>query len=308
MAISEAVRMNAQLAHETKIGSSSPTRLRGGVMTKTLLVPLDGSDDAMRSLPIAARIADAVDANVVLVAAELPGFAERPSASWLEGVGATVGPHGARTEIVASVEVSDALGALAAAELDPVVCMATHARAPVGRAWFGSVAEAVLRELAYPVVLVGPRCDTRWRPGGPIIAALDGSTAALDALGAAIDWDRELGAGITLVHVAHPLDTDLVPDAVLEAATKRFPDIDLRTCVLRSREPEWEVVDYARRHGASLVACSTHGRRGVARALIGSVAMGIVRRAACPVLVQRPLRSSQSAVSPKARTEEEVSS
>jgi nucleotide-binding universal stress UspA family protein len=300
--------MNAQLVDRSKTGSPLPIRSYGGVTTKTLLVPLDGSDDAMRSLPIAARLATAVDANVVLVAAELRGSPEPSSAAWLENVAAGVGPRGARAEIVSSVEVSDALDALAAAERDPVVCMATHARAPVGRAWFGSVAEAVLRDLACPVVLVGPRCDTRWHPGGPIVAALDGSTAALEALGTAIDWDRELGAGITLVHVAHPLDTDLVPDAVLEAAAKRFPDVDLRTCVLRSREPEWEVVDYARRHGASLVACSTHGRRGVARALMGSVAMGIVRRSPCPVLVQRPSRTSRAAVGVPDRTDKQVRS
>jgi nucleotide-binding universal stress UspA family protein len=277
-------------------------------MTKTLLVALDGTDDGMRSLPIAARFASAIDADVVLVVAELPGSNLPPSETWLENVATGVGPRGARAEIVSSVEVSDALGALAAAELDPIVCMATHARAPVGRAWFGGVAEAALRDLNYPIVLVGPRCDLRWRPGGPIVAALDGSSAALEALGSAVELDRTLGVGITLVHVAHPLDTDLVPDAVLEAATKQFPDEELRASVLRSRDPEWEVADYARRLGASFVVCSTHGRTGVLRVLMGSVAMGIVRRAACPVLVQRPTTASGRAYEPAAVTNEQVSS
>jgi nucleotide-binding universal stress UspA family protein len=274
---------------------------------KTLLVPLDGTDDGMRSLPIAARLASAIDADVVLVLAELPGSNAPPSETWLEKVAAGVGPRGARAEIVSSVELSDALGALSA-ELDPIVCMATHARAPVGRAWFGSAAEAVLRDLNYPIVLVGPRCDLRWRPGGPIVAALDGSSAALEALGSAVEFNRTLGVGITVVHVAHPLDTDLVPDAVLEAATEQFPDEDLRASVLRSRDPEWDVADYARRLGATLVVCSTHGRTGVSRVLMGSVAMGIVRRAACPVLVQRPTTASGRAYEPAAVTNERVSS
>jgi nucleotide-binding universal stress UspA family protein len=277
-------------------------------MTNTLLVPLDGTDDSMRALPVAARLAPALDADVVLVAAELPGTPGPSVDTWLPNVAVDLGPRGARTEIVASVEVADALAAVAAAEMDPVVCMATHARAPAGRAWFGSVAETVLRELACPVVLVGPRCDPRWRPGGPIVAALDGSSAALDALGAAIDVDRAIGAGITLVHVAHPLDTDLVPDAVLEAATKRFPNDDLLTCVCRSRDPEWEVVDCARRLGASLIVCSTHGRTGVSRALMGSVAMGIVRRAGCPVLVRRAEARSGSTLPTAAVADELVSS
>jgi nucleotide-binding universal stress UspA family protein len=132
------------------------------------------------------------------------------------------------------------------------------------------------------------------------VVALDGSSAALEALGTAVELDRALGAGITLVHVAHPLDTDLVPDAVLEAATKQYPDEHLRASVLRSRDAEWEVVDHARRVGASLVVCSSHGRTGLSRVLMGSVAMGIVRRAACPVVVQRPTTVSGRAYEPAA--------
>jgi nucleotide-binding universal stress UspA family protein len=242
----------------------------------------------MRSLPVAARLASAVDADVVLVAAEVPGSVEEPSKVWLERAAATLGPRRARTEIVSSVAVADALRAIAVDELDTVVCMATHARPGVGHAWFGSVAETVLRDLRYPVVLVGPRCDVGWRPGGPIVVALDGSPEALQALGTAIEWGRTLGAGITVAHVAHPLDTELVPDTVLEAAAKQHPDAGLRTCVLRSREPEWEIIDYARSVNASLIVCSTHGRTGIRRVLMGSVAIGVVRRATCPVLVQRP--------------------
>jgi nucleotide-binding universal stress UspA family protein len=265
-------------------------------MTKTLLVPLDGTDDSLRALPVAARLASSVDADVVLVTAALPGSPQVPSEAWLQKVAAEVGPRGARTEIVPSLEVSDALGALAAGELDPVVCMATHARARFGRAWFGSVAETVLRDLPYPIILVGPRCDLRWRLRGPIVAALDGSSAALEALGIAVDWDHTLGVGVSAVHVAHPLDTGLGPDAVLDAATKHYADAALRTCVLRSHEPEWEVVDHARRVNASFIVCATHGRIRVARVLMGSVAMGIVRRAACPVLVRPPAPTSRHEV------------
>jgi nucleotide-binding universal stress UspA family protein len=279
--------MGASIVDETN-NSAMPPQRSSATVPKMLLVPLDGTDDGMRSLPVAARLASAVNADVVLVAAELPGSAEEPSKVWLDRAAATLGPRGARTEIVSSVEVADALRAIAVDEPHTTVCMATHARPGVGYAWFGSVAEAVLRDLQAPVVLVGPRCDVGWRPGGPIVVALDGSREALQALGTAIEWGRMLGAGITVVHVAHPLDTNLVPDTVLEAAATQHPDADLRTCVLRSREPEWEIVDYARGVNASLVVCSTHGRTGIRRVLMGSVAIGIVRRATCPVLVQRP--------------------
>jgi nucleotide-binding universal stress UspA family protein len=91
-----------------------------------------------------------------------------------------------------------------------------------------------------------------------------------------------------VAHVAHPLDTDLTPDVVLETARRRFPQVAMEERVLRSREPEWEIVDLARGVDASLVVCATHSRAGITRVLLGSVAMGVVQRAACPVLVQRP--------------------
>jgi nucleotide-binding universal stress UspA family protein len=48
------------------------------------------------------------------------------------------------------------------------------------------------------------------------------------------------------------------------------------------------IVDYAGQCGASLIVIGTHGRRGLAHAVLGSVAEQVLRRAPCPVLtVQR---------------------
>jgi nucleotide-binding universal stress UspA family protein len=45
-----------------------------------------------------------------------------------------------------------------------------------------------------------------------------------------------------------------------------------------------EILRYAARQEISLIVCGTHGRRGVAHVLLGSVAERIVREAPCPVL------------------------
>lgn len=54
--------------------------------------------------------------------------------------------------------------------------------------------------------------------------------------------------------------------------------------VERSDDPADEIVRYARTHEIDLIVIGTHGRRGVAHALMGSVAERVVRRAACPVI------------------------
>jgi nucleotide-binding universal stress UspA family protein len=52
--------------------------------------------------------------------------------------------------------------------------------------------------------------------------------------------------------------------------------------------PDEALVEAARAHAADLVVVGTHGRRGPARLLLGSVAARVVATAPCPVLVARP--------------------
>ncbi len=60
-------------------------------------------------------------------------------------------------------------------------------------------------------------------------------------------------------------------------------------------EPAEEIVRYARRHHVDLIVCGTHGRRGVNRLLMGSVAEHVVRAAPCPVLTVRETPRSRVA-------------
>jgi hypothetical protein len=46
-----------------------------------------------------------------------------------------------------------------------------------------------------------------------------------------------------------------------------------------------EIARYAREHGVDLIVIGTHGRTGMSRALLGSVAERVIRTAPCPVLV-----------------------
>lgn len=50
-----------------------------------------------------------------------------------------------------------------------------------------------------------------------------------------------------------------------------------------------QIVGYADEHGIDLIVMGTHGRRGVAHLLLGSVAEHVVRTAHCPVLTVRDL-------------------
>jgi nucleotide-binding universal stress UspA family protein len=65
--------------------------------------------------------------------------------------------------------------------------------------------------------------------------------------------------------------------------------------------PDAEIVAYAKDHGVDLIVMASHGRTGLSRLVMGSVAEGVMRKAHCPVLVvKQPLaaldeQDSQSA-------------
>jgi nucleotide-binding universal stress UspA family protein len=125
------------------------------------------------------------------------------------------------------------------------------------------------------------------------------STAALEY---ALDLAAKLGA---TVHVVHAYELPLVglpsgvititaeqASQIIAAAEKHLADIVTRygsrgvplTTSLDQTDPRDAILETATKVGADLIVMGTHGRRGVARALIGSVAEQLVRTSHVPVL------------------------
>jgi nucleotide-binding universal stress UspA family protein len=57
---------------------------------------------------------------------------------------------------------------------------------------------------------------------------------------------------------------------------------------VKTGTPFVEIVRYAKANDVDLIVIGTHGRTGIAHALLGSVAEKVVRKASCPVLTVRP--------------------
>jgi len=68
---------------------------------------------------------------------------------------------------------------------------------------------------------------------------------------------------------------------------KRLSLPDSAVNFLRAGEPAVEIVNAANQLAANLIVVGSHGRGGVSRALLGSVAETVSRHAPCPVLVVR---------------------
>lgn len=181
-----------------------------------------------------------------------------------------------------------------------LIVMGTQGRTGLDRVLTGSVAEAVLRYAACPVLTV------RWKapleqPAAPIrtiVHPTDLSRHAEAALRIARFLARDHGARLVVLHVV-PRETiaGAVPEMLmdleigheaLERIRKRVDGPDLKYPVetqLWRGQPAVEILDAAAKLGAELIVMGSHGRTGLGRLVVGSVAEGVMRTANCPVLV-----------------------
>lgn len=138
---------------------------------------------------------------------------------------------------------------------------------------------------------------------GKVLFPTDFSITSESALRLATALAREAGARLVIVHVKHddiPPPSDAgpieIPQGSDEIALTRMlhefvPADNAVACEhhLLSGDPAEEILRYAERQRVDLIVMATHGRTGLSRMLMGSVAEEIVRRAACPVLtVKQP--------------------
>lgn len=149
-----------------------------------------------------------------------------------------------------------------------------------------------------------------------ILVPTDFSDPSAEALATAMTLAQGAGATLDLVHVAveasfalpPPIDVATVPIDMskvmervadgLRAEENRVVAAGLRceTAMLVGR-PDAEIVARASATGAELIVMGTHGRSGLAHALLGSIAERVVQHAPCPVLIMPKRDASRGTTS-----------
>jgi nucleotide-binding universal stress UspA family protein len=88
--------------------------------------------------------------------------------------------------------------------------------------------------------------------------------------------------------VGHVEMTDDVTAKLTELAAQAAPSVKQVTIHVRVGSPDVQIAQLASDLGADLIVVGTHGRQGLVRFILGSVAESLVRNAPCPVLTYRP--------------------
>jgi nucleotide-binding universal stress UspA family protein len=280
------------------------------VAVKHVLVPLDGSEFALRAVPTARALARRFDAELHTITVADHGEIDRIRAL----ASATLGvPFDSPRVAVAddgdpATVIADRAGALGSC----VVCLTTHGRGRLGGAFVGSVARSLLQRSTDPVVALGPMADNPgWSPRPRrwpeplsvprVLACVDGSSASEQVLDITMAWARALDMSVTILTVAEDAlapvrptrtqtrygrhaDAEAYIDELVQRWHPHLPEIDGEVV----RDPIG-VASGVRAHldqrPAGLVAVTTHARTGLPRVLLGATAASIVHASVAPCLV-----------------------
>jgi len=256
---------------------------------RTIIVPLDGSEFAARALPVARAVANRINADMIVMSTYWEGGVDG-LAAYLEGVAKAQSGIAAEVLLVDEHPAASAIASVSRSHPESIVCMTSHGRSGARWAVLGSVTEDVVRAAQAPVLLVGRHCAADWPSHiEHLVVCVDGSDAAEPDVPAVSDWAKALGLAVRVVLVTHPLDVESAthPNKVVESITARFVSqgVAATAVMLRGSYVAGTIADFAKTLPATLVATDTSSRHGVARVALGSVAMGVVSLAPCPVLV-----------------------
>jgi nucleotide-binding universal stress UspA family protein len=279
-------------------------------MLDRILIPLDGSALAESVLVQVRRLLARRDAELLLLqVVTLPPSNEADAGEpldhlwsrateYLQSVAGRLSSEGirARTRVVEGFPAREILGAAKKEHAD-LIAMSTHGRTGIARWVFGSVTEKVLRGSPVPVLAIPsflgiggeatPRA-AREVPFRKILVPLAAEEATLEVLPALTEFARLFGSEVRLLHVCEGVECSVATHELRMAFERLRNEGVPAEPLMKQGDPAVRILETCREEGADLIAMTTHGRTGVPRLLMGSVAEKVLGSANVPILVVRP--------------------
>jgi nucleotide-binding universal stress UspA family protein len=191
-----------------------------------------------------------------------------------------------------------------------LVVMATHARSGFARVRLGSVADRLVHTLNIPVLLVQPGEAAEppvFEGFRRVLIPLDGSPFSEQVIERSLPLLKAAGGTPVLLHVVAPMlgparrpeapapegrtiqrREDAVAYLEVQARTLAAEGLEPEIRVIVDRSPATAILSAAGEPDMDALVMATHGRGGVTRLLVGSVADQVLRQCRKPIMLYRP--------------------
>lgn len=242
--------------------------------------------------------------------------------TYLDSVAKRIRPH-TPSEVTLAIEEGHTVSVIsqqAAAFRADLIVATTHARGPLARFWLGSVTDELIRSSEVPLFLTHPTNEApnlaRDIPLARWLVPLDGTPRSEHILPSVYQITDLFDPRFTFLRVLRPVTPMMIPAAVGGFAPLA-EDVMLRVETLQ-QDVEKDAADYLDRiasplrakgrivntavavdeypgeailnrlkHDVDAISLGTHGRHGLTRMLLGSIAENVIRGSNIPVLVHR---------------------
>lgn len=289
-------------------------------MYKKILVPLNGREPAECILDIAGAIASRAGAQIDFVHvgevaqaiatrqdAYLAHKASEMSEKWSIKTSCSI-IDDERYEPNTKAEIAGAIFQYVCDRDVDLVILARMGKGGIVRAWLSSVSKHMVNWSSVPVLL--------WRAAGGmpqpnmitaiqrIIVPLDGSRVSEEILPHALKMAQLLNITLHLIRITTPaqhrgsvLPMDIARrylDEILSGLSLQGAQVIAK--VILADSVAKAILDYAGGgpDADSMIAMSTHGRTGIARVLLGSIAESVLDNATVPLMLYRPANLTDS--------------
>ena len=290
-------------------------------MFTRILLPLDGTARAEEALPFARDLALADGAQVFLLhvaAGHKPAPQEATIERRIEALARELRDGGVTAHVLtAHGHTPETIATVISVHHIDLVALAPESRGLLETLWRPSVTAGLLPRLEAPVLIAPPSGESRASsassmalgPGGHVIVPLDGSPLAERALPLARRIAERYQRGLLLLRVvpplqavmtgagAYPIASDLADREFREAGDylravcdqlQVAGHVPAQYMVLNGI-PADEILAEVETKPCSILVMSTHGRGGLSRFLLGSVALTIARKSAIPTIIMPSL-------------------
>jgi nucleotide-binding universal stress UspA family protein len=294
---------------------NSPQLLTASNRVKGILTATDFSEQATLALKIAARLAKQFHSRLHVLYVESPQV-DAPGAGVLAPVLQAVDIEQARKqlheyvsaipemeitrheEIVSTGPTVEVLLETAETKGIDLVVLGSHGRGGLKKVVLGSVAEAAVRGLHCPVLIVGPRCVQPYHRLKSVIFVTGLFHSSAFAAECAISIARETGAPLTVAHVLPPREgeADSLGMGRWDHAAKEVRRLVPHDALIANQvhyeiltgAPAEEILRIAEQKKAGVLVMGTKGNAVLADHAPWATLTCVIRNARCPVLAVQP--------------------